>query len=260
LFSCIVCGLLALAGCAQKTTTTAASESGTAQPSALVERVGSTGFLQIEASSFRGLQPRQQALAYWLTEAAIAIDPIIYDQMSRWGLRQKRLLEALVAHPQGIRPEVIAKITAFTKLFWANRGNHNDTTAQKFLPDFTFDELKEAGAQLISNGVQIGDPYGADKPIRSQADLMAEITDLRPSLFDPDFEPLVVAKSPQGGLDILQASANNFYFNVLLSDLKGFHERYPLNSRLVKMPGGKLVEQVYRAGTPDSRVQPGLYA
>jgi dipeptidyl-peptidase-3 len=260
LFTCIVCGLLALAGCSQKTTTTAASESGTEQPSALVERVGSTGFLQIEASSFRGLQPRQQVLAYWLTQAAIAIDPIIYDQMSRWSLRQKRLLEALVAHPQGIHPEMMAKITAFTKLFWANRGNHNDTTAQKFLPDFNFDELKEAGRQAMRNGLQIGDPYGTGKPIRTEADFMAEIADLRPSLFDADFEPLVVAKSPQRGLDILQASANNFYFNVQLSDLKGFHEKYPLNSRVVKMPGGKVVEQVYRVGTPDGHVPPGLYA
>ena len=38
-----------------------------------------------------------------------------------------------------------AKIVAFTKLFWANRGNHNETTAQKFLPEFTFEELKRAG-------------------------------------------------------------------------------------------------------------------
>ncbi len=43
-------------------------------------------------------------------------------------------------------------------------------------------------------------------------------------------------------MDILQASANNFYFGVSLADLKGFHERYPLNSRLVKERGGKLVE------------------
>ena len=42
------------------------------------------------------------------------------------------------------------KISDFTKLFWANRGNHNDMTAQKFLPDFTFDELKEAAAQVCA--------------------------------------------------------------------------------------------------------------
>ncbi len=86
-----------------------------------------------------------------------------------------------------------------------------------------------------------------------------EIEDLRRPFFDPDFEPLITAKSPRAGLDILQASANNFYSGVQLSDLKSFTEHYPLNSRLVK-EGGHLEEQVYRAGTPDHRVPPGLYA
>ena len=228
--------------------------------SSLVERVGSTGFLQIEADSFTQLKPHQQALAYWLTQAAIAIDPIVYDQVSRFGLRQKRLLEALMAHPEGIKPDVMAKIANYTKLFWANRGNHNDTTAQKFLPEFTFDELKEAASQLIRAGRGIGDPYGAGKEIKTQADLDAELTDLQQSLFDPNFEPLMTAKAPGGGLDILQASANNFYHGVSLADLKTYRERYPLNSRLVKMPGGKLVEEVYRAGTPDGKIPPGRNA
>ncbi len=204
--------------------------------------VGSTGFVQLEADSFRSLSPREQALAYWLSEASIAIDPIIYDQSSRFGLRQKRVLELVVAHPKGVDRAAYAKILAFTKLFWANRGNHNETTAQKFLPEFTFDDLRRA--------VRAADKDPA---------LQNELDELRASLFDPGFETLITAKSPRGGLDILQASANNFYSDVTLDDVKNFIERYPLNSRLVKV-NGQLVEQVYRAGTPDHRVSPGLYA
>ena len=48
----------------------------------IVERVGDTGFLQLQADSFTQLTPKQQALAYWLTQASIAIDPIAYDQFS----------------------------------------------------------------------------------------------------------------------------------------------------------------------------------
>ena len=44
-----------------------------AQDSALVDRVGSTGFVQLEAESFRKLAPGEQALAYWLSQASIAI-------------------------------------------------------------------------------------------------------------------------------------------------------------------------------------------
>ena len=118
---------------------TPARPKATRERTSLVERVGTTGILQVEAESFRDLSPRQKILAYYLSQAAIAVDPIIYDQMSRFGLRQKRILEAIVSHPRGVRPAALKKITDYTKLFWANSGNHNGYTAQKFLPDFTYE-------------------------------------------------------------------------------------------------------------------------
>ncbi|MEP6569547.1 MAG: peptidase M49 [Acidobacteriota bacterium] len=221
-----------------------------AEKSSVVERIGSTGILQLEAESFKALTPRQKILAYYLYQASVAVDPIIYDQLSRFGLRQKHILEAIVSHPNGVRPGVAKKITDYTKLFWANTGNHNGNTAQKFLPEFTYEELEAAGLQAIKNGGLLMTPDEFRK----------ELGELRQSFFDPNFEPVSTAKSPQGGLDILQASANNFYSGVSLVDLKDFHEQYPLNSRLVKLPDGKLAEQVYRTGTPDGRVPAGLYA
>jgi dipeptidyl-peptidase-3 len=207
----------------------------------LVDRVGKTAFVQIEADSFRSLTPKQQALTYYLTQAAIAIDPIIYDQQSRFGLRQKRVLEAVVANKAKVDPAIYGKIADYTKLFWGNKGNHNENTSQKVLPDFTADDLKRALAQA------------------GQKDLIAEVDALSQSFFDPAYEPLTTAKSPAGGKDIVQASANNFYLGVTLADLKNFNEKYRLNSRVVK-ESGRLVEEVYRAGTPDGRVKAGLYA
>ncbi|HVN07051.1 MAG TPA: hypothetical protein VMT86_21685 [Bryobacteraceae bacterium] len=210
-----------------------------AQDGALVDRVGNTGFVQLTAGSFEKLTPREQALAYWLSQASIAIDPIIYGQLSRFGLRQKRLLETIVTHPQGVKPDVLKKIVDFTMLFWANKGNHNELTSQKFLPGFTFAELKAAAGPGLA----------------------AEVDALKASLFEPNFEPMITAKSPSGKLDILQASSNNFYSPGLsLADIRNFHERYPLNSRLAKGPNGQLVEQVYRAGNADGKIPPGLYA
>jgi dipeptidyl-peptidase-3 len=210
-----------------------------AQDGALADRVGNTGFVQLTAESFHKLTPREQALAYWLSQASIATDPIIYDQLSRFGLRQKRLLETIVTHPQGVQPETMKKIVDFTKLFWGNKGNHNELTSQKFLPECTFEEFKAAAGPKLA----------------------AEVDALKASLFDPDFEPMITAKSPRGKLDILQASSNNFYSAGLsLADVQGFHEQYPLNSRLAKGPDGKLVEEVYRAGTLDGKTPPGLYA
>lgn len=224
--------------------------------SSLVERVGNTGFVRVDAESFKSLNPRQQQLAYWLTQASIAVDPIIYDQFSRFGLRQKRLLEEIVAHST---PAPDDKIAAFAKLFWANRGNHNDITAQKFLPEFSFDELKEAALTAQKHGA-FTTSYADLPALPTPAQLTHELDDLRPSLFDPDFEPMVTAKSPQGGLDIVEASSNTFYQGVSLADLKDFRGQYPLNSRVVKGADGKLSEQVYRAGTPDGKIPAGLYA
>ena len=209
--------------------------------SPIVDRVDKTAFIQIEANSFTTLTPQQQALAYWLTQAAIAIDPIIYDQESRFCLQQKHVLEAVIAAKGQVDAPVYSKILDYTKVFWGNKGNHNEGTSQKVMPAFTAAELRHALEQA------------------GRTDLTTLADALRQSFFDPDFEPLITAKSPAGGKDIVQASANNFYLGVSLADLKGFNERYRLNSRVTR-ENGKLVEQIYRAGTPDRRVPPGLYA
>ena len=231
----------------------------TAQHNSLVERVGATGFVRVEAESFHSLDAKQQELAYWLTQASIAIDPIVYDQFSRFGLRQKRLLEGIVAHPEGIDAGVRTKITDFAKRFWANKGNHNELTSLKFLPGFTFEELRQAALIARKSGA-FSTNSGDLPPITTPAELNAELENLRDSFFEANFEPMLTAKNPSGGLDALQASSNTFYVGVTMADLQDFHDTRPLNSRVVRGRNGKVEEEVYRAGTPDGKVAPGLYA
>jgi dipeptidyl-peptidase-3 len=218
-------------------------------PPSLVERIGQTGFVQTQAESFKSLTLNDKIVAYWLSMAAIALHPVVFDQNSPYGLRIKHLLEQILTHSQGIDPALLKKLTAYTKLFWANRGNRNAMTFRKFLPEFSPEELKAAAEQALKNRAQVG----------PRARLEKELEELRRAIFDPDFEPLLTAKNPPPDQDPLEASANNLYQGVRLADLEGFAERYPLNSRLVKK-NGKLVEQVYRAGTPDGKISPGLYA
>lgn len=219
-----------------------------ASPSPLVDRVGQTGFLQLEAESFKDLPPQQKALAFWLSMAAIAVDPIVYDQNSYYGLDLKHLLDQIITHSKGLDPAVLKKITDYTKLVWANHGNHYSFTSQKFLPEFTPEELKAAALQALKNRAALG----------TQAKLLKNLEDLRRPIFDADFQPSLTVKNPKNGEDPLTASGNNLYEGVTLADLKDFHDKYPLNSRLV-MRNGKLVEQVYRAGAP-GKAAPGLYA
>jgi dipeptidyl-peptidase-3 len=229
------------------------------QTNRTVERVGDTGFLELQAESFRQMDARHQALAYWLTQASIAIDPIIYDQLSRFGIQEKRMLEEIVARPSGIDPEVFKKIRDYALLFWANRGNHNENTGQKFLPAFTFEELQSAALKAQASGA-FKTAYADLPALPTPADVRRELDGLRAAIFDASFEPLPTAKTPPPGQDIIQASSNTFYRGAALQDLKNFREQHPLNSRVVKDASGVLHEQVYRAGTPDGRVPPGLYA
>ncbi len=230
-----------------------------APQSPLVDRVGDTGFIQLEAGSFGQLDARHQALAYWLTQASIAIDPIIYDQLSEYGIREKRVLEEIVGHPSGIPQEAFTRVRRFALLFWANRGNHNENTSQKFLPTFTFDELQQAALKAQANGA-FKAAYGDLPALATPEALRGELDALRPSLFDPNVEPTITTKTPPSGRDIIQASSNTFYRGVTLEELKAFKEQFPLNSRVVKSADGVIREEVYRAGTPDGRVPPGLYA
>ena len=227
--------------------------------SPMVARVGDTGFIQLRADSFTALSPREQALAYWLSQASIAIDPIVYDQLSSFGVREKRLLEGVVAHPAGIDRNAFEKIREFALLFWANRGNHNLMTSRKFMPSFTGDDLQAAALKAQANGA-FKAAYADLPPLRTPDDLRKELQDLHAAMFDANFEPMITAKTPPPGKDIIQASANTFYEGVTLGDLENFTEHNPLNSRVVKEPDGRLREDVYRAGTRDGSVPPGLYA
>lgn len=234
------------------------SAAGAAQQTPLVETVADTGFIQLQAPSFARLTPQQKELAYWLTQASIAIDPIIYDQLSKYGLRQKRLLEGIMSQRASVPPAVYPKLREYALLFWANRGNHNETTAQKFLPSFTAAELEESALKAQAAGA-FAAKYGDLPPLADAGAVRKELADLRRAFFDASFEPMITAKTPPPGQDILQASANNFYQGVTVADMKGVQEKYPLNSRVVKDASG-IHEQVYRAGTPDGTVPPGLYA
>jgi len=216
---------------------------------ALVERIGADAFIEVRAEGFRALTPRQQELVWWLSRASIAIDPIIYDQLGRNGLREKYLLELIASHPHGVDAATRTKLDHYTKLFWANHGNHNDITAQKFVPEFTAAELEKAALAAL---------HATKGAALTEAQMKKELTELGPTIFDPEFEPQLTAKNPRGGLDIIQGSANNFYGpGVTLKDLENFKEHYPLNSRVVKNADGTLTEEVLRAGTPDGKVPPG---
>ena len=135
--------------------------------------------------------------------------------------RRSGCSKEIMAQPAGVPPRRSRRSASYALLFWANRGNHNENTAQKFLPAFTFDELQAGGARRRRRTAASRRAY-ADLPALATRRRGQE--GARPicsaSIFDPAFEPMTTAKTPPPGKDILQASSNTFYQGVTLADLE----------------------------------------
>ena len=222
----------------------------------LVEKVDKVAIVQLYADGFEELSLDDKILAFYLHQAAVAGRDITYDQTHRHGLTIRNILEETVTHAQGMDKAILEKITEYLKLFWVFNGNYG-TNSRKFVPKFSFEDLVSASKTAFSNGALFG--------TKDQSELEKMLNELKQTIFDSGFEPILANKSPAEGEDVITASGNNYYEGVTLKDLEGFEEKYSLNSKIVKK-NGKIVELVYRAGADQvngerSRtIPPGLYA
>jgi dipeptidyl-peptidase-3 len=200
--------------------------------------VDDAAVVQLYADAFGDLPLRDKTLAWHLYQAALAGRDIFYDQRYAHNLEMRDVLEAILTHSATVDAATAAEVRRYAKLFWINTGPYNNLTARKF--------VLGCDRQSFAAAVREAAAAGARFPTRGNESLDAMVARMAPLFFDPDFDPMVTAKTPPQGADILTASANNLYENVTMDDLEGFDERYALNSRLVKRGGG-LVEEVYRA-------------
>jgi dipeptidyl-peptidase-3 len=205
----------------------------------LLEQIDDAAVVQLYADQFSALPLREKTLIWHLSRAALAGRDIFYDQRHRNALEMRRVLEAIITNAGGVDAATRAEIVRYTKLFWINNGPYNNLTARKFLLKVSPDAFAAAARAAAA--------AGAVFPTQTGESLDALLARLQPMFFDPDVDPIVTNKNPGPGKDILSASANNLYAGVTLADLRGFTEKYGLNSRLVKQ-NGRLVEEVYRVG------------
>jgi len=205
----------------------------------LLERIGDAAVVQLYADGFDQLALREKRLVWHLYQAALAGRDIFYDQRYAHNLDMRDVLEAIVTHPAGIDPQTLGDVERYTKLFWINTGPYNNLTARKF--------VLNCAPEAFATAAHAAAQSGAEFPTRPGETLDQLLARLRPMFFDSAVDPMVTAKTPPKGQDILTASANNLYVGVTANDLEGFEEKHPLNSRLVKR-NGVLVEETYRAG------------
>jgi dipeptidyl-peptidase-3 len=210
--------------------------------------VDDAAVVQLYADGFSSLSLKEKTLVWHLYQAAIAGRDIFIDQKHVSALEMRGVIEQIVANSKGVDPATLKEIQRYTKLFWLNNGPYNNLTARKFVLRCTPEALAAA--------VKAAAGAGATFETRAGESIEQKLARLQPMFFDPAVDAIVTNKTPQGGRDILHASANNLYSGVSMADLKGFKERYGLNSRLVKR-GGKLVEEVYKI---DGRYAPQISA
>ena len=199
--------------------------------------------VQLYADGFDALPLREKTLIWHLYQAALAGRDIFIDQKHRYALEMRAVLEAVIAHPQGVDAATKGEIQRYTKLFWINNGPYNNLTARKFVLKTTPAAFAAAVKAAVKAGATVATPAGES--------LDAMLARLTPMFFDANAEPIVTNKAPGPGKDILLASANNLYSGVSSNEAEAFKkaglEKNGLNSRLVKQ-NGKLVEEVYKIG------------
>ncbi len=245
---------LAVAAVPQKATPTAPAQK---LPPPVLDTVGDIAFVPLLAEGFAALPLQQKILAYELSAAARAGDPITYDQRGKHFPLIRRVLEELVTHLPATLPLKERRLfTDYLKLFYVHHGYHGRNSL-KFLPEFTPEQLERT--------CLLARVAGARFPgVTTPAGLKQLLDSLHRPLFDPAYEPQSVVKHPPEGMDILSASATNYYPGLTLREVeRAFtppgRERYPLNSTVVKVKGG-VSEEVWRLGTADGNIPPGRYA
>lgn len=212
-----------------------------------VDRFDDIKVLRYEVPDFDSLTHDEKMLVYYLSRAALCGRDILYDQNCRYNLPVRRTLEAMYEYGDTDRNS--ADWQAFEKYLkkvWFSNGVHHHYSNDKFVPEFSesyFDALLSSTPQE-----RFPDDYGT----------FEELTGIvRQVIFDPDFVPVRV--NQQSGIDMLAASAMNYYEGVTQREAERFYNAmtdpnddtpisYGLNSKLTRDEDGNLVERVWKVG------------
>nr|WP_320132961.1 hypothetical protein [uncultured Holophaga sp.] len=171
-----------------------------------LERLGEGGrevlVLGIDGQGFEALRPTQRKYAYYLYRAAIAGDDIAYLQNHRYALDIKELFEVLYLHREGMDAETVAGIEDYLKQVWVNHGQYRHWDHTKFVPaKLSYAQLQKAVKVARKNGAQFHFTKG--EPVERA------LVRLKPAIFDPRVEPVLVDQTP--GKDPIRGSASALY-------------------------------------------------
>lgn len=203
----------------------------------IVDRFDDIKVIRYEVPGFENLPLNEKVLVYYLAEAAKCGRDILFDQNFKYNLAIRRALEQIYTNYDGDRSDAdFVAMEKYLKKVWFANGIHHHYSNDKFSPEFSREWF---AAQLAACNVECPVP----------AEELAEV------IFNPE---LYASKLDQTeGIDMVKASAVNFYDGVTEAEVQDFYKKmasvndphpisYGLNSKLVK-ENDKLVEKVWKA-------------
>lgn len=205
----------------------------------VVDRFADIEVLRYKVPDFEKLTPRQKALVYYLTEAAIAGRDILWDQNGKYNLPIRQLIENVYTNFSGNKESRQYKaLEKYLKQIWFGNGIHHHYSMDKFVPEFDETFLRYEVSKLPADKQPAG------------LDMLCKVI----------FDPTVLAKrvNQAEGEDLIVTSANNLYEGVTQKQVEDYYNAlkdttvvnpisYGLNTR-VAMIDGKVTEQPYRIG------------
>ncbi|TNE61390.1 MAG: dihydrofolate reductase [Bacteroidetes bacterium] len=205
--------------------------------------------LRYDLPGWDQLDLRQKTFIYYLGEASLAGRDIIYDQHCRYNLLVRKTLEGVFETYKGDKSTADWKaFEVYAKRVWFSSGIHHHYNETKFVPGFSSDYFSE----LLQNS------DAEALPVSETGNVNTLIAELTPILFDPSVMAKRVNKDE--GVDIVKASAVNFYENISADAVDQYYSQkrkeagpnpplVGLNSKLTgNGEGGEPLELVWRAG------------
>lgn len=224
------------------------SSSAAAGERVVLDTFADLQILRYDLPGWNDLDLRQKTFIYYLSEATLAGRDIIYDQHCKHNLAVRKTLEAIFDTWKGDRSTADwKKFEVYAKRVWFSSGIHHHYNESKIMPEFS----KEYFAALVNGS------NPANLPLAKGETAAALLATLTPVMFDP----AVMAKrtNKDAGVDVVAASAVNFYENITADEVDKFYQQklktagakppmVGLNSKLVGNKGGQPTEIVWRAG------------
>jgi dipeptidyl-peptidase-3 len=204
----------------------------------MTEKFDKIKIIRYQIPAWDELSLENKKLAYYLAQAGLAGRDIMYDQNYRHNLKIRRTFEEIYKRFDGDKSaEEWKAFEVYLKRVWFSNGIHHHYSYDKFEPGFSKEYLSEL---LGATDQEISD-------------------EVMRVIFDPEVDNKKVSK--EGGVDLIAASAVNFYSpNLTQPEVEAFYaakkadqdlERpisFGLNSKLVKDDAGNISEQVYKVG------------